>query len=326
MKKLSLLPFVLVTMKLALAQGHYAGSSFNPNDYFAPPPGVIIPVYYSFANMNYHNSQGKKSDVLINPTPGNPTELSLSQNVKTSSFIAMLLYGAKSKILGASWGMMVIPTVNNPSANIALDYFTSQGGSGSTAFKTNSWGLGDIYVQPVWLTWAKTKWTYGFAYGAWLPLGKYKTGDAKNVGLGYWSHNLRASTRFKPHPQWSLVGATTFEFNSIQKGVDFKEAPHFTFDYGAAYTMLKGHEVGLFGFYTTQMGSDQGTEGSFLSDRVFGIGGYGSYWIKPGKFGVLGRFTQHFGTRNRFAGTAVQIGLNILFLAPTPAPASVPSN
>jgi len=216
-------------------QGHYAGSSFNPNDYFTPPPGFITPVYYSFANMDYFNGQGKRSDVLINPVPGNPTTLSISQNVKTSSFIAMLLYGAKTRILGANWGFMVIPTVNNPTANIALDYFSSQTGSGSASFNTNSWGLGDVYVQPVWLTWTHTKWTYAVAYGAWLPMGKYKTGDAKNVGLGYWSHNLRGSARFKPHPQWAITGAAILETNSRQKGVDFREAPHATFDYGAAY-------------------------------------------------------------------------------------------
>lgn len=326
MKTFSLLPFLLITMKLALAQGHYAGSSFNTNDYFAPPPGVIIPVYYSFAKMDYHNAQGSKSDILINPVPGNPTQLSLSKTVRTSSFIAMLLYGGKSRIFGANWGFMVIPTVNNPSANIALDYFTIQNGSGSTTFKTNTWGFGDMYVQPVWLSWTNSKWTYAFSYGAWLPIGKYKTGDVKNVGLGYWSHNLRASARYKPHPQWAVVGAATQEFNSKQQGVDFKEAPHFTFDYGGSYTMLKGHEVGLFGFYSSQVGNDQGTEGSFLSDKLFGIGGYGAYWIKPGKFGVLGRYTHHFGIRNRYAGSAFQIGVNLLFLATTPTPAAVPSN
>lgn len=296
------------------AQGHYAGASFNPNDYYTPPPGFIIPTYYGFSSMNFYNAQGKKSDQLINPVPGNPTSLSLSQNVKTSSFIVMLIYGAKSKILKADWGFMFIPSLNNPSANIALDYFTSQGGGGSASFKSNSWGLGDVYLQPVWLTWNKEKWSYSATYGIWAPLGKYTAGDAKNVGLGYWSHNLRFAAKYKLTPQWLVNFAPTLEWNSKQKGVDFREAPHFTLDYGASHTFLKGHEIGMFGFYTTQIGSDKGTEGSFLSDKYFGIGAYGSYWIKPGKFGVLARITQHFGASDRFAGTAFQIGLNTLFL------------
>lgn len=305
---------VLFISSSTFSQGHYSGGSFNPNDYYTPPPGFIVPVYYGFSSMNYFNAQGNRSDILINPVPGNPTLLSIKQNVKTSSYIGMVIYGAKSKLLNANWGFMVIPTLNNPTANIALDYFSNQTGSGSTSFKSSSLGLGDVYLQPVWLTWSKTKWVYSFTYGVWAPLGRYKAGDAKNVGLGYWSHNFRAATKYNPTPQWLLSLATTMEFNSKQKNVHFTEAPHLTVDYGASYTLLKGHEIGLFGFYTKQTGKDKGTEGSFLSDKYYGIGAYGSYWLKPGKYGLLGRVTQHFGATNRFAGTSFQIGLNLLFL------------
>jgi len=312
--KLILFVLAFHTVTLAFPQGHYTGSGFNPNDYFTAPPGFIVPVYYSFSNMDFYNEDGEKTDVLINPVPGNPTSLELSQNVKTNSFILMMIYGAKSKILNADWGFMLIPSFNNPSANIALDYYTHQTGAGNTSFKTNSWGLGDMYLQPVWLTWNKPMWSYSLTYGIWAPVGKYTVGDAENVGLGYWSHNFRAATKYKPSPQWLVTLATTYEINTEQKDVDFTEAPHITIDYGTSHTLKKGHEIGLFGFYTTQIGKDQGTEGSFLSDSYFGIGGYGSYWIKPGKFGVLARLTQHFGTTNRFAGTAFQIGFNTLFL------------
>jgi hypothetical protein len=311
---LSVLVLLFFGTRDIMAQGHYQGGSFNPNDYFTPPHGFIIPAFYGFSNMDFYNAAGKRSDVLINPVPGNPTSVKLSQNVRTSSFILMLIYGGKKKLLGANWGFMFIPTVNNPTANIALDYFSTQTGSGDTVFKSNSWGLGDLYLQPLWLTWQKNKWSYSFTYGIWAPTGKYKAGDAKNVGLGYWSHNLRGMVRYRPSPKWVITMGPTLELNAKQKDVDFVEAPHLTVDYGAVYNLPKGHEVGLFGFYTTQLGADMGTEGSFLSDRFLGIGAYGSYWIKPGKFGVLARIIQHFGTVNRFSGTAFQVGINTLFL------------
>jgi hypothetical protein len=310
-----LLPFLVLSFShFTVAQGHYNGGSFNPNDYFTAPPGFIIPAYYGYANMDFYNADGEKTDQLINPVPGNPTSVNLEQNVKTNSFILMLIYGGKGKILNADWGMMLIPMVNNPTANIALDYYTSETGSGNVSFKSNSWGLGDLYLQPIWLTWNRDKWSYSFTYGVWAPLGKYEAGDPENVGLGYWSHNFRAATKFRAAPQWLISLATTYEINAKQEGVDFEEAPHFTLDYGLSYTLLKGHEFGLFGFYTTQTGEDNGTEGSFLSDQYAGLGAYGSYWIKPGKYGVLARVTQHFGTTNRFAGTTFQIGFNTLFL------------
>jgi hypothetical protein len=313
-KKLSAVIILLFLAINADSQGHYMGSSFNPNDYFAPPPGFIIPAYYGYSNMNFYNANGDKSDKLINPQPGNPTSLNISQNVKTSSYILMLIYGAKSKILNANWGFMVIPTLNQPSANIALDYFSNQTGTGTASFKTRSFGLGDIYLQPIWLTWNKPKWNHSVTYGIWAPIGKYKVGDAENVGLGYWSHNLRVASKYKISNQLISTVAATYEFNSKQKGVDFKEASHLTLDYGLAYTMLMGHEIGMFGFYTQQVGTDKGSSGSFLSDKYFGLGMYGSYWIKPGKFGLLARVTQNFGAINRFAGTSFQIGLNTLFL------------
>lgn len=309
---------LFIQLNLAsISQGHYIGSSFNPNDYFTPPPGFIVPVYYSYSNMNFYNANGDKTDELINPVPQNPSTLSVAQNVETNSFIVMLIYGAKTKLLNANWGFMVVPSVNNASANIVLDYFSTQSGSGNVSFKNNSWGLGDIYIQPLWLTWNSMRWGYSFTYGVWAPVGRYTYGDAKNIGLGYWSHNLRFATKCKLHPQWLATLASRYEINAYQKGVDFREAPHLTIDYGISYTMAKGHEAGMFGFYSTQVGSDQGAKGSFLSDKYFGIGAYGSYWIKPGKFGVLARITQHFGTTNRFAGTAFQLGFNVLFLAKT---------
>lgn len=299
---------------LTAGQGHYMGSSFNPNDYFAPPPGFIVPLYYSYADMNFHNASGSRSDQVINPVPGDPTTLSIQQNVRTNAFIAIVLYGGKKKVFGADWGLLVLPMVNNPSANIALDYYSTQTGTGTAAISTTSWGLGDLYVQPLWFSWAKAKWTYGLSYGVWLPVGKYSPGSAENVGLGYASHNVRVALKRKLSATWSASVVNTLELNHGQEGVDFKEAPHNTLDAGAYHTFKQGHELGFFGHWTTQVGMDQGTEGSFVSDRMFGIGGYGSYWITPYKFGLLARVTQNIGINDRFGGTAFSIGVNLLFL------------
>ena len=311
---------IFLTLLLAMpvlqasAQGHYMGSSFNPNDYFAPPSGFIVPLYYSYANMNFHNASGSRSDQVINPVPGDPTTLSIEQNVRTNAFIAMVLYGGRKKVVNADWGFLVLPTANNPTANLALDYYSTRTGSGTASISTSSWGLGDLYVQPLWLSWTRTKWTYGLAYGAWLPVGKYSPGSAENVGLGYASHNVRVAVKRKLSATWSASLVNTLEINHKQEGVDFQEAPHNTVDAGAYHTFKQGHELGFFGHWTTQMGDDKGTQGSFVSDRMFGIGCYGSYWIKPYKFGVLARVTQNFGITDRFGGTTFSVGINLLFL------------
>jgi hypothetical protein len=313
MKKVFLLLLALFVKTLAFSQGHYVGSSFNPNDYFAPHAGLIIPVYYGYANMNYYNNSGNKSDVIIGPTPTDPTALNIQQNVVTHSFILMAIYGGKKKILGADWGVMAIPVLNSPAANIVLDYYSNKTGTGSFGFSHKSWGFNDLYIQPVWLSWTKDKWTYGLTYGVWAPIGRFKPHDLDNSGLGYWSHNIRVATRFKPIPLLGFTVAATYEINQKQKETDFIEGSHLTIDYGASYRFSKkGDEVGIFGHYATQVTDDKRTE-DMLTDRIWAVGGYCSYWIKPGRIGVLGRITQNFAAENRFAGTAFQIGANILF-------------
>jgi hypothetical protein len=50
-----------------------------------------------------------------------------------------------------------------------------------------------------------------------------------------------------------------------------------------------------------------------VHDRVQGVGAYVSYWFKPGKLGVLGRYTGQFNARDQFEGDTVALGLNVLF-------------
>lgn len=316
MKKTMTVLLVILSSSTAFSQGHYTGSSFNPGDYFAPHAGWIIPVWYGYANMDYYNRKGEQSDQLINPAPGNPTELHIKQNVKTHSFILMAIYGGKGKILGANWGMMVIPTLNSPTANIALDYYSIQTGPGNYVFTNKSLGIGDMYIQPVWLSWTKGKFSYALNYGVWAPAGKYKPGDLDNGGHGYWSHNIRLAGRVKPANRLNVTLAATLEMNQWQKDTDFKEGSHLTLDLGGSYVLnTKGDEVGLFSHYTQQVSDDKGTNGGFVSDRMAGVGGFYSYWIKPMKIGLMARITQNFSTRNRFGGMAAQAGVN--FLIPT---------
>jgi hypothetical protein len=306
--------YLLILSPHARAQGHYVGGSFNTNDYFVPPsPGWVLTMYYSFSGTNFRNGAGEKVDVIqVSQNP--PVNISIGQDVVTHSVIPMALYFGKKKILNANWGVLVLPMLNNPTANIALDYYVGQDNAGSSDVKFSSFGFGDMYIQPIWLTWNKKKLSTTFSYGIWMPTGKYELNSTDNIGLGYWSHNLRVASRYKPSAPWAFTGALTLEINQQQKGAEFTEAPHVSLDYAASYNFPKGHELGMFGFGTWQGDTDKGQKAINSADRILGIGIYGAYWIKPGKFGTLARFTTNYGTRNRYGGIAFQIGLNYLIM------------
>ena len=140
------------------------------------------------------------------------------------------------------------------------------------------------------------------------------------MGLGYWSHNLRLASRYKPNAKFSHTAAATFEFNSEQKGREITEAPHFTLDYGASYNFTMGHELGFFGFGTWPLGDDRGSNVDLFKDRVYGLGIYGSYWFLPGKLGMLGRLSTNFGAKSRVAGWSFRIGTNYLLFNYTQNP------
>jgi hypothetical protein len=295
-------------------QGHYLGGSFNTNDYFVPPsPGWVLTLFYSFSGTNYRNAAGEKVDII--PVSVNPAvNISVGQNVVTHSVIPMALYFGKKKVLNANWGVLVLPMLNNPTANIALDYYVGQDPAGSEKVEFSSFGFGDMYVQPIWLTWNKEKLSTTFSYGIWMPTGRYEPNSTDNIGLGYWSHNLRVASRYKPPAPWAFTGALTFEINHQQQGAEFTEGPHLTLDYAASYNFPKGHELGMFGFGTWQGDTDKGQKAVVSADRILGIGVYGAYWFKPGKFGSLARFTTNYLTRNRYGGIAFQIGLTCLIM------------
>lgn len=308
-----IIAFLMLIISMNInAQGHYNGGSFNTNDYFIPSAsGWVFSMYYSYSNMNYYNNSGEKSDVIeISQNP--PFSVELDQKVKTHSIIPMISYFGKNKILNARWGVLALPMLNNPNANIALDFYSEQSLVGSQEINLNSFGFGDFYLQPIWLTWEKDKFSTTFSYGLWLPTGKYETNSTDNVGLGYLSHNLRVMGRYRPKDNISLSAGLTFEINNKQKDSDFKEAPHLTSDFGVSYNFTMGHELGFFGFGTWQSGTDKGEKAFLDTDQIYGLGIYGSFWFMPGKIGILSRFTNNFGAKNRFGGPSFQVGINYL--------------
>lgn len=311
--------FCLFLPIAADSQGHFTGGSFNPNDYFLPAnSGFVVSLYYSYTSAEFFNNRGRKTDLI---TIGNnpPLTIAMGTKVNTHSAIPMLIYFGKKRVLKARWGFMALPIWNNPSANIAMDFYLGQANVSASRLRVNSFGAGDFYLQPIWLSWDKKKFSTAVSYGIWVPTGKYKVNASDNIGLGYFSHNFRLAARYRPKPQVTLMGALTLEANHKQKKIDFTEAPHLTVDFGAASSLKGGHELGIFGFGMWQTGSDRGSKAVLNKDRMMGVGLFGSYWIKPGKLGLLGRFSQNFGIRNRYGGYAFQLGANILMMDYTKA-------
>ena len=57
----------------------------------------------------------------------------------------------------------------------------------------DSIGIGDTYVQPIWLGWQGERYDFALGAGAYLPTGKYDAEDGESIGLGFWAGQLQSS-------------------------------------------------------------------------------------------------------------------------------------
>ncbi len=100
----------------------------------------------------------------------------------------------EKKLLGASYGFMVVPSFANVSVQAALEVDTNP--EFALNIDESGFGLGDPYVRPVWLGWNFGQVDLAAAYSVYVPIGKYDVGAADNIGLGMWTHELQLASAY----------------------------------------------------------------------------------------------------------------------------------
>ena len=85
-----------------------------------------------------------------------------------------------------------------------------------------SWGLGDLYVQPITLGWHLKQADIMASFGVYFPLGRYDADAIDNTGLGMWTYEFGAGTTvyFDEAKNWHLAATGYLEFHSGNK--DFR--------------------------------------------------------------------------------------------------------
>src|SRR5262249_57850970 len=101
------------------------------------------------------------------------------------------------KPLGIKYAALVSPTLVNANLNAELEALRQRGGSVSAG----SFGVGDLFVQLVWLGKSLPHWDFAFASGFYAPAGSYNTTNATfpvvgsvkvenadNLSYGFWTN------------------------------------------------------------------------------------------------------------------------------------------
>ncbi len=256
----------------ALETGHYVPGIINIRDFLMPSQagvyGSAYNFYYQSGRLNDRN--GEEVGLRF------PTGDVIDPDVDAYVLTPVLTWVTDWKLLGARYGSLVAPSVSNTSLGASTEV---EGERGTTPI-TSQFGLGDLYVQPLWLGWRLEHGALSAGWGFYAPTGKYHTEQIdfgggpvrvpslENIGLGFWTNQFQAAGLWFPfkHEATAVSVAGTYEVHSEKEDFHLTPGNNFTLNWGVSqYLPLpwfegKAAEIGVAGYDSWQVTSDQGSD------------------------------------------------------------------
>ena len=166
-----------VSVAQAREMGHYAPGVVSIRDLAVPPvPGFFYAQYNAYYSADrYVDGDGNKR--LNFESEGG--QVKLDTDVDVLAIAPVFLWSTSKKILGANYAFYIAPTLGKSSVSAQLSILDQVGKADDDAI-----GIGDTYVQPIWLGWQGDRYDIALGAGAHLPTGKYDAEDGDSVGLG----------------------------------------------------------------------------------------------------------------------------------------------
>src|SRR6266700_1707073 len=272
--------------------GHFNGGVMNIRDYVVPDPGLYTAIYnYFYTTDQLNNSNGDAiNSVIIKPGPGPGIKLGVNVDVGLYALVPTLIWVTDFKSLGIKYGALISPSFVN--ANLNAEVATARGRGGNIGAGT--FGMGDLFVQPVWLGKTLPHWDFALSYGFYAPVGKYDTNtvnlpvvgpvkveSSDNLGYGFWTHQFQGAVAWYPmtNKGTAVVSALTYETNGKKEGFDLTPGDNLTLNWGISqFLPLKKDmslllEVGPAGYDTWQITHDSGSAATNTLDQVHAVGG-----------------------------------------------------
>jgi len=230
---------------LAQAQtlSHYPAGVEGIKGASLPPPGV----YFRDYNYIYF------ADYLKN----GPPKFDLVAYVQAPR----LIWITGHKLLGGFYGMDAIV----PFAYQNLDM---------TGFSGSDFSLGDIFIEPITLSWHGTQFDASFGYGIWTPSGDYSPTDPVAPGKGFLTHMLTGGFTVYPDKEktWSFSALSRYEFSHESEKTKITPGQYFTLEWGLGKSVTKTIEVGFTGYVQAQTSKASGLGASTGKDHVAAFG------------------------------------------------------
>lgn len=275
--------------------GHFVPGLVNIRDYVVPEPGFYGLVYnYWYSTDRLNDRSGNKVDsITISPRGGPGVTLNADVDVDLYAVVPLFLWVSPCTVAGARYAAYIAPSFATSSIGASLSTASGRGVSGET---DSQLGVGDLFVQPLWLGWPLTHWDLALGYGFYAPTGRYNTETvtlpvigpieveaADNIGLGFWTHQIQGAVSWYPwaDKRMAVSTALTYEFHSEKEDFDLTPGQNLTINWGISqYLPLKKDqtlllEVGPAGYSSWQTTDDSGSDARNpdVHDEVHAVGG-----------------------------------------------------
>ena len=266
--------------------GHYPAGVEGIKGASLPPPGV----YFRDYNLGYFADQFEDG----------PPVFDINAYINAPRLIWITPY----KILGADYGMDLILPFGY------MDWKVSAPVPGGVA-KDHYFGLGDMQLEPLLLSWHFKQFDLAAGYALWAPTGNFSPTRPDLLAKGYWSHmlTLGGTLYLDAEKTWAVSLLNRYEFAYEQDDTHLDPGQVYTLEWGLSKSLSKTVDIGLTGYYQQQTTQDGGPGHSNLRDRVVGVGAeINAFCPKMGMFTSF-RFASEFNAVQRPQGQLVALTL-----------------
>ena len=124
------------------------------------------------------------------------------------------------QVLGARYGAYIAPSFADGSAQVSLSVESGRfldGGFSTGALEADTgMGVGDLFVQPLWLGWSGKHYDVSAGYGVYAPTGE------ENIGLEFWTNQFQLAGAWYPFENrgTAVTLAGTYEIHSEMEDKD----------------------------------------------------------------------------------------------------------
>jgi hypothetical protein len=280
----ALFALTLTAQAQPIVAAHYPAGAEGIKGASLPPPGVY------FRDYNFFYTADNFKD--------GPPQFDIFAYINAPRLIWM----TDLKILGANYGMDIIVPFGY------LDWKVM--GSRNSYF-----GLGDIQIEPLLLSWHFKQFDLSAAYAVWAPTGDFSPSRPDLLSKGFWSHMLTLGGTWYPDKEktWAVSLLNRYEFCHEQEQTHINPGQVYTVEWGFSKSLRKTIDVGIIGYYQQQVTKDSGATATTKLDRKVGIGPeISAVWPKLGLITSL-RYAYEFAAVERPEGHLVTLTLTKRF-------------